>query len=99
MNLREFGNKVEEHWLKAWLWVSPDGLLHIAISALIVLAFGWLRPLYSAVIIALVFGFLKEMYDVYKGGLEVLKHSKHDALCDVIGICFGLLLVWLNTLP
>ena len=48
-----------------WEWIRTDGLLHIACEALIVAAFGWLRPIWIPALIALAAGIGKEVYDYF----------------------------------
>ena len=86
--------------LKEWIgnavkWVRPDGLQHIIVSALIMVALGWIRPLIIGVLITASVGLFKEIYDglTGKGTME-----SHDIWCDCIGILLGLFLVFLNSL-
>lgn len=78
---------------KIWKWMRSDGLLHIACSALIVLTFAAVLPLWAAALIAAVAGVAKEIYDRHNGGVA----EWHDIICDAIGIVYGVLifLVWL----
>lgn len=88
-------------WIKKALspvtdWVRTDGLLHIAVSALIVIALGWIRPVWIAAAVALSIGICKEIYDRVSGeGVA----EWHDVLCDLLGIAVGLLFIFINSLP
>ena len=78
-----------------WKWIRTDGLLHIACEALIVAAFGWLRPIWIPALIALAAGIGKEVY----GYFHPESHSTewHDVFCDLIGIALGIVIVLLNS--
>lgn len=80
--------------LSAWKWIRTDGLLHICVAALIVCAFGWIRPVWIPAMISLVACIAKEIYDY----LHPDKHTAewHDVYCDLIGIAAGVVIVLLN---
>lgn len=80
--------------LKGWNWLRTDGLLHLVISALIVVLFGAFLPVWAAVLIAVVAGIAKEIYDRVSGNG---KAEWHDLICDGIGIVLGVLvcLLWM----
>jgi len=77
-----------------WKWIRTDGLLHISIAALIVCAFGWIRPVWIPALISLISCIAKEIYDY----LHPDKHTAewHDVICDLIGIAGGVIIVLLN---
>lgn len=80
--------------LKGWNWLRTDGLLHLVISALIVVLFGAFLPVWAAVLIAAVAGIAKEIYDRASGKGTA---EWHDLICDGIGIVLGVLicLLWI----
>lgn len=73
-------------------WIGQDGWLHILVSALLMVALGWVRPIWIAMLLVLLVGLGKELYDATGKGTA----SWHDVICDVVGIVIGLLLVWIN---
>lgn len=77
-------------------------MCHFALSALIVVALGWVRPLICAALIALAVGAAKELADYLRAFALVLpfsfKHSLHDLACDAVGVLAGLVLVFINTI-
>lgn len=83
--LKKFWNWV----LKGWNWLRTDGLLHLVISALIVVLFGAFLPVWAAVLIAAVAGIAKEIYDRASGEGTA---EWHDLICDGIGIVLGVLI-------
>lgn len=74
-----------------WLAVNVgyDGLLHIIVSALIVLFLLPFSPWWFAVIVAALAGAFKEI--VWDLLLKKGNCSLKDALCDLAGIVIGLL--------
>lgn len=74
-------------------WVRTDGLLHMLVSALLVVAFGWIRPLWVAPAVAMAIGIAKEIYDKVSGKGTA---EWHDIICDIIGIAVGFGLLALN---
>lgn len=81
-------------WLrKAWNWVGQDGLLSFSVSALLVVALGWIRPLWIPAIIVLILGLLKEVFDGYTDKMA----EWHDVICDTAGVIIGLVLVIILT--
>lgn len=70
---------------KIWGWIRTDGLLHIAYSALMMVMYSSLVPMWGAAAITLAIGIGKEIYDKYAGGSVEL----HDVICDVLGIALG----------
>lgn len=66
-------------------WIADDGITHIAVSALLVVALGWIDPLWVVPFIALAIGVGKEIYDKYTGGYP----TWHDVICDAIGVVLG----------
>lgn len=87
--------RICEYIGKALVIAGPDGLLHFVISALLMVALGWFRPLWVGILAVLVIGVGKECYDGLSGkGTAEWK----DIWCDCLGIILGLLLVLLNSL-
>lgn len=93
-------NGISAFFKKIVTWVGSDGLLHFAMSAIIVFALGWVNPLWAVPVVALLIGVIKEGYDwtraMCASGVYNWKHSGHDLICDLVGVVFGLLLVWVN---
>lgn len=87
--------KILEYIKGACKWIGADGLQSICVCALIMAAFGWLRPLWIPAILIFILGLAKEVYDqaTDKGIAEY-----HDIVCNAIGITVGLLIIWLNGL-
>lgn len=83
-------------------WVGLDGFCHFCLSALIVVAFGWIRPVAGAAVIALAVGAAKELADYLRASALLIpfsfKHSLHDLACDAVGVLAGLVLVFINTI-
>lgn len=87
--------RICEYIGKAISCAGADGMLHLAVSALLMVALGWMRPLWIAVLLVLTTGIGKECYDYISGkGTAEFK----DIICDCFGILLGLLLVLLNSL-
>lgn len=80
---------------KAASWFRHDGFDHMVLSALLVLAMGWIRPLWIPAIVALVIGAGKEIYDKVSGKGTA---EWHDIICDLIGIALGYLIILINFL-
>lgn len=80
--------------LKLWGWLRTDGLLHLVISALIVVFFAAFLPVWAAVLIAACLGIAKEVYDRCSGKGTA---EWHDVISDAIGAALGVLicLLWL----
>lgn len=72
---------------KVWAWVRTDGLLHALACAIIVLSFGWIRPVWISIIAAVVIAAAKEIYDKVTGRGTA---EWHDVICDLAGILYGL---------
>ena len=68
--------------------LSRDKLLHIVVSAIIVVLLGLLLPAWVAALATLCVGIAKEVYDKVsgKGCFEWM-----DLICDCIGILIGIL--------
>ena len=77
-------------WLsKVAARAGVDGLLHVIISALIVLIMQIIAPWWAAVLVAIVAGVAKELiWDLWfkKGQMQV-----KDLICDLAGIIIGCL--------
>ena len=69
-------------------WVRRDGLLHITVSMLLVIAISVLLPVWLSALIALAIGIGKEILDKYNGGAC----NWHDIICDCIGLATGTLI-------
>ncbi len=75
--------------MKLAKWIRQDGLLHILVSALLVIAISILLPLWLSLVISFIFGIGKELWDKYHGGVP----SWHDVICDVVGLAVGAIIV------
>lgn len=75
--------------------MGVDGWLHVFVSALLMAALGWVRPLIGAVIIVLSLGMGKEIYDYFTG--KGMPEGK-DLVCDGIGVLLGLIVILLNSM-
>lgn len=75
--------------LKGWNWLRTDGLLHLVISALIVVLFASFCPVWAAVLVAVALGAAKEVYDRVSGKGTA---EWHDVICDGAGIVLGVLI-------
>lgn len=69
-------------------WIRRDGLLHITVSMLLVIAASVLLPVWLSALIALAIGAGKEIWDKYNGGAC----NWHDVICDCIGVAIGTLI-------
>lgn len=89
-------NRIRNAAIAVNSWVRVDGWLHMGVSALIMAALGWIRPIWVAACITLCVGVAKEVYDAPHPD----KHSAdwHDVACDAIGVLVGLLIAFLNSL-
>lgn len=67
--------------------IRRDGLLHIIVSTLLVIAISVFLPVWLSIVIAAIFGIGKELYDKLFGGVP----SWHDIICDIIGLAMGTL--------
>ena len=85
--------KLKEILCKACRWIGGDGFQHICVSALIMVALGWIRPLIIAMLITFAAGIGKEIYDYVHPEKHVAQWK--DVACDLIGIALGSLLVLL----
>lgn len=75
--------------MKLSSWIRQDGLLHILVSALLVVAISVVLPVWLSLLIALAIGIGKELYDrTHKGAC-----TWHDVICDVIGLAIGTILI------
>lgn len=66
-----------------------DGLLHVIVSAIIVLVVQIFAPWWVAMLVAMLIGIAKELiWDFYhqKGQMQI-----KDIICDIIGILIGCL--------
>lgn len=72
---------------KIWGWIRIDGLLHFALSALIVIVIATFAPVWVAVALTFTAGTAKEFQDMLLGG----KFSLHDLICNMSGIALGAL--------
>lgn len=72
---------------KIWGWIRIDGLLHFALSALIVIVIAAFAPVWVAASLVFTAGIAKEFLDMLQGG----QFSMHDMACNVGGIVFGIL--------
>lgn len=69
--------------------IAVDGLLHILVSALLLVTFYGIKPdMIGASIMTIGLGIFKEVYDKTHNGSA----TWHDIICDFIGICVGLLI-------
>ena len=69
-------------------WIRRDGLLHITVSMLLVIAMSVLLPVWLSVLIAFAIGIGKELWDKNHGGAC----TWHDIICDCIGLAIGTLI-------
>lgn len=67
-------------------YIRTDGLLHICVTALLLLFFGWLKPLWLPNLIVFCIGLLKEIWDAVTGRGTA---EWHDVICDVLGLVVG----------
>lgn len=99
-NFKEWCKKalstIKDALSKAFSYIGSDGLSHIVVSALLLVALGWVRPLYIATLVVLTIGVGKEVYDHFK--TNPTHDHFHDLLCDCIGIALGLVIVFINSL-
>lgn len=68
-----------------------DGLFHLLASMLIVLALGWLVPLWVAALVSLGAGVLKEV--VWDALMKKGQAQWKDLICDAVGVAMGALLL------
>lgn len=90
--------KVKEIIKKVKSWIGEDGAKHFLVSFLLLVALGWVRPIWVAVCVVLAIGQAKEVYDIIRKGVKAWKDSAHDLACDIAGIALGVLFVFLNSL-
>ena len=93
--MKRFWQWLQETVRKIMSWLRADGIQHLAVSALIVVAFGWIRPMWIAPVIALAIGIAKEVYDYVSGKGTA---EWHDIVCDLLGIALGVFFVFINSL-
>ena len=93
--IRKAASWVKDACVKVCGWVRHDGLDHIAVSAILLVALGWARPLWVPGVFVLCIGLIKELYDRFNPGSTA---EWHDIVCDVIGIALGYLIVFINFL-
>lgn len=79
-------------------WVGEDGLKHFFVSFLLLVAFGWIRPFWGALLVVLAIGIGKEIFDLCKKGPRAWRDSLHDLACDVAGLALAALFIFLNSL-
>ena len=70
-------------------WIRRDGLLHITVSMLLVIAASVLLPVWLSALIVLAIGVGKEIWDKYNGGAC----NWHDIICDIIGLAIGTVII------
>ncbi len=87
--------KIIEYIKGVCRWIAADGFQHICVSALLLAALGWIRPLWLPAALVLLIGLGKEIYD-QASGKGVAEY--HDVICNAAGIIVGLLIIWLNGL-
>lgn len=80
--------KIIDKFKQCLNWIAEDGFQHICVSALLIFAFGWIKPMYVAPVTVLLIGLYKELYDRISGTGQA---SWHDVICDLIGISIGML--------
>lgn len=85
--IQKFKNWFNEHTIYL---AGVDGMAHILVNVLLIAylykPFGW-----WAIPISICIDILKEVIDMEEG--DTKKNSKHDIICDVIGIVLGILII------
>ena len=91
---------MKEFFKKIWGWIRKDGLLHIGVSAVLVILFslmllslGYTDPgtLYGvSAVLTFLAGLGKEVYDSIKKKEFI---EWHDLICDLIGIVIGEIII------
>lgn len=67
-------------------WIRQDGLLHITVSAILLIVLSVFLPVWVSAILALGIGAGKELWDKnHQGHCS----SWHDFICDCIGVAGG----------
>lgn len=77
---------------KIYDWIRTDGVLHIAVSALLMIVLGWMKPICVPIILVVCIGVFKEAYDRISGRGTA---EWHDLICDAIGIALGIVFIGL----
>lgn len=83
--------KILELIQKFLRWIATDGALHFLVSALLVLSWAIITPLWLAAALTAVIGIGKEIVDLCRHGVQGYnwKNSLHDLICDAAGILQG----------
>lgn len=70
-------------------WLGLDGLAHIIVSAVLILALQIFLPWWVAVLVTLAIGIAKEM--IWDMWLHKGMPQWKDIICDIVGIAIGCL--------
>lgn len=90
-------DKIKAFFNKVWALLRVDGVIHIAVSSLIVVFFGTFLPIWVSALICLLVGIGKEVYDYSRVQFNPFQfgwdNCLHDIICDIIGLLWGCVMV------
>ena len=87
-SIKSFFNGVKDKLIKGYNWLGADGIINMETSALLMIAFMTLLPIFWSAILKFIIVVGKCALDKSRGR----ENEKHDLICSVVGILFGVIL-------
>ena len=87
-SIKSFFNGVKDKLIKGYNWLGADGIINMETSALSMIAFMTLLPIFWSAILTFIIVVGKCALDKSRGR----ENEKHDLICSVVGILFGVIL-------
>ena len=87
-SIKSFFNGVKDKLIKGYNWLGADGIINMETSALLMIAFMTLLPIFWSAILTFIIVVGKCALDKSRGR----ENEKHDLICSVVGILFGVII-------
>ena len=87
-SIKSFFNGVKDKLIKGYNWLGADGIINMETSALLMIAFMTLLPIFWSAILTFIIVVGKCALDKSRGR----ENEKHDLICSVVGILFEVIL-------
>ena len=91
-SIKSFFSGVKDKLIKGYNWLGTDGIINMETSALLMIAFMMFLPIFWSAILTFIIVVGKCALDKSRGR----ENEKHDLICSVIGILFGVIMGTVN---
>lgn len=89
---KNFFTKMKQKLNKGYKWLGTDGIINMETSALLMILFMLFFPLFWSALLTFLIVISKCVFDKSNGR----KNEKHDLICAIVGILFGIILGAVN---